>query len=103
MVNAELLLSEWTTLCVHNALKDHLDPNCPRATDKHRTVNADQYPPSHVDLCSFCESRFERWRSNIDGADGDCERCGGETSVPPRYHAGIALCDGCYQQVTLGR
>jgi len=102
-VDPKTLLSEWSTLQVHNNLKDHLDANCPRATDKHHEVSAEEYPPTHVDLCHYCETRYERWRDGIDGPDGDCARCGGETPTPPQYHAGKPLCETCNQQVTLGR
>jgi len=101
-VDPEQLLAEWSTLRV-GAGMDHLDSSCRKCPDHYRRVTAEQYPPSHVNLCSLCAARFRRWRDAINGPGGDCERCGGETSTPPEQYDEMDLCDDCYQQVSLRR
>lgn len=103
--NTEQILREWSSLWVarDSAAKDHLSPMCPHVTDAYRELTPEQKPAPHVDLCSWCLAHYHEWSTGVHGPDGDCERCGGETSIPPETYAGQSLCDDCFRQVRLGR
>jgi len=81
MTDENTIAAEWGTVWAKNTGKTHLMPSCPRCPDHYERKSVDQYPPSHMDVCSYCMESFENWREGLR-ADNKvrCERCGAETT-----------------------
>jgi hypothetical protein len=81
MTDAETIAAEWGSVWTKSGCKDHLMPTCPRCNDDYTRRSVDVYPPSHMDVCSWCQRRFEAWREGLSADEtGRCDRCGSETS-----------------------
>jgi hypothetical protein len=74
---------EWGTVWTHGSAKTHLMPSCPYVGEKHHAIDTDDLPENRVDLCEWCEERYDAWRDGVD-TDGTCQRCGEQIE------------DGCY-------
>ena len=74
---------EWGTLYVASNRKTHLFNGCRYQTKRHRKLDAEAYPESHVELCSWCEERFNNWRDGLKADNKNrCDRCGKHTDEP---------------------
>lgn len=74
---------EWGTLYVASSRKAHLMNGCPYHTADHRKVDAEAYPETHVDLCSWCADKLDNWRDGLSKDDKNrCDRCGKHTDEP---------------------
>ena len=83
MSNAARLRAEWGRIWTAGGTKTHIMPACRYVTDRFTAVDVENYPESHVDLCEWCEERFETWDANRFDTNenvGKCERCGCRTT-----------------------
>lgn len=75
-----LVKREWGTIYVKSGAKTHLVDGCPYVGDKHRQVATESYPENHIDLCSWCEEKFDEWRKGVErDTKIRCDRCGSKT------------------------
>ena len=83
MSDAAQVRSEWGRIWTAGGRKTHIMPACPYVSDRFTAVDVENYPESHVDLCEWCEQRFDRWsdrRFDTNENVGKCERCGSRTN-----------------------
>ena len=93
MTNLTQLRDEWGAVWVTRKSKTHIMPDCRYVTDKHHKVSTDAYPESHIDLCEWCEQRYEQWRDGVDTDASTCERCGEGINGEHDY------CDSCFETI----
>ena len=91
MTDIDTLRDEWGTIYVASGSKTHIMPACRYVTDAHQEKDVATYPAAHIDLCSWCEERFERWRNGTDGKRTQCQRCGATTTDE--------YCDDCQAHI----
>jgi len=94
-LDKDTLHREWGTvyLTSHRGLA-HLDPNCMAIRGESvRKKVIDKYPPEHLDICSYCQDHFLKWRNGLsaDPEDDNCDRCG----QPTKYE----YCDSCQKSI----
>jgi len=73
--------------------KHHLNPMCPYVDlDTANKKPADAYP--ELDVCSWCEKRYENWTGFHDEIDqNDCGRCNATIDGPYDY------CEECQRVI----
>jgi len=71
----------------------HLHEGCSRIKHKDPIKkDIDVYPKSQLEICSYCEEYFRKWRDGFDTDTTRCDRCGTPESV-------MQYCDECRQEI----
>lgn len=77
MTNLTKLRRDWGTVWTTARRKTHLMPDCPYVTDTFTQRDISVLPDSHVDLCGWCEERYDNWTTGLAESTTDqCQRCG---------------------------
>lgn len=77
----QLIKEEWGTLYLKSGTKAHIMDSCRYVNDSHRKVEAENFPENHIEICNWCENKFDEWRKGLDkDLKIRCERCGTRTN-----------------------
>lgn len=88
----EIIHEEWGTVYLNShRSKAHLYPDCQYLSSKNGE-NMDKYPVGHLEFCSACVERMQKWREGLTADEHECRWCG-KKGVSSEY------CEDCYPEI----